>query len=155
MVLYLSHIVKRKYKSVPHRCSLVWAVEHFCVCSSIWCSIKDDYRTLAELEGVNVVNLYTDINDEDEDHEWSAFLSAIRQVLNAKMQAVKRQYIRRPKDKFSCFSLQVFPFIFFHARFPLKRKQQPLAGSLLRWSPDLQLCSKLLLKETQITRTDF
>lgn len=34
-----------------------------------WCSIKDDYRTLAELEGVNVVNLYTGINDEDEDHE--------------------------------------------------------------------------------------
>lgn len=35
----------------------------------LWCSIKDDYRTLAELEGVNVVNLYTGINDEDEDHE--------------------------------------------------------------------------------------
>lgn len=34
-----------------------------------WCGGKDDYRTLAELEGVNVVNLYTGINDEDEDHE--------------------------------------------------------------------------------------
>jgi hypothetical protein len=28
-----------------------------------WCSIKDDYRTLAELEGINVVNL-------DVENEW-------------------------------------------------------------------------------------
>jgi hypothetical protein len=34
-----------------------------------WCSIKDDYRALAELEGVNVVNLHTDIDDLEEDHE--------------------------------------------------------------------------------------
>ncbi len=32
-----------------------------------WCSIKDDYRTLAELEDVSVVNLYTDIDEEETD----------------------------------------------------------------------------------------
>jgi hypothetical protein len=30
-----------------------------------WCSIKDDYRTLVDLEVVNVVNPYMEI-DEDE-----------------------------------------------------------------------------------------
>jgi hypothetical protein len=35
----------------------------------LWCSIKDDYRTLAELEGVNVVNLYTEIDDVEEGDE--------------------------------------------------------------------------------------
>jgi hypothetical protein len=44
---------------------------------TLWCSIKDDYRTLAELEGVSVVNLYTDIEEEDEADERSAFLSTI------------------------------------------------------------------------------
>jgi hypothetical protein len=34
----------------------------------LWCSIKDDYRTLVELEDVNVVNLYAEI-DEGEDDE--------------------------------------------------------------------------------------
>ena len=32
-----------------------------------WCSIKDDYKTLIGLEGVNVANLYTDIDDEEDD----------------------------------------------------------------------------------------
>ncbi|HSX43443.1 MAG TPA: hypothetical protein VLF59_05145 [Candidatus Saccharimonadales bacterium] len=31
---------------------------------SIWCSIKDDYRTLIELEGVSVVNQYDEIIDD-------------------------------------------------------------------------------------------
>jgi hypothetical protein len=38
----------------------------------LWCSIEDDYRTLAELEGVSVVNLYNDI-DEEENDEWRTF----------------------------------------------------------------------------------
>jgi|GEM_PF-2996336 len=33
-----------------------------------WCSIKNDYRTLVGLEDANVVNLYVEI-DEDEDDE--------------------------------------------------------------------------------------
>lgn len=28
-----------------------------------WCSIKDDYRTLVGLEGVNVVNNFVDIDE--------------------------------------------------------------------------------------------
>jgi len=33
-----------------------------------WCSIKDDYRTLVDLKVVNVVNMYAE-SDESEDDE--------------------------------------------------------------------------------------
>jgi hypothetical protein len=32
--------------------------------NSTWCSIKDDYRTLLNLEDVNIVNFYSDIDEE-------------------------------------------------------------------------------------------
>ena len=32
--------------------------------NQIWCSIKDDHRTLFDLEGVNVVKSYVDIDEE-------------------------------------------------------------------------------------------
>jgi hypothetical protein len=32
-----------------------------------WCRIKDDYRTLVDLEDVNVVNLYSDTNEKKDD----------------------------------------------------------------------------------------
>jgi hypothetical protein len=36
-------------------------------CNNSWCSIKDDYGTLAELEGVSVANSYTDIDEGEDD----------------------------------------------------------------------------------------
>ena len=35
-----------------------------CITSGLWCSIKDDYRTLAELEDVNVVEKYSELDEE-------------------------------------------------------------------------------------------
>lgn len=35
--------------------------------NSTWCSIKNDYRTLVGLEDVNVVETYTDIDEEEDD----------------------------------------------------------------------------------------
>lgn len=37
------------------------------ICDNAWCSIKDGYRTLAELEGASVVNLYADIDEKDDE----------------------------------------------------------------------------------------
>jgi hypothetical protein len=33
---------------------------------SFWCSLKDDYRTLAELEDVSAVSLYSDTDKEED-----------------------------------------------------------------------------------------